>query len=283
MTLIVSLLWSVARSVLIASIAVWPVAAIVSRIEASPTVISRRSRLLLAIFPFFLPELLIGFNYRLTVTQLTSGSSPLVAATCTEALYALLMLSRCLAVGVALSMLLPQKSGTDESLHSWGMLRRSMPPVTWWRCWLRLRILGSWQASLVAWSAMALVGFQEFEAAALMQIDQYPISWSVWLFDAHAARLQLWDSLQMMIGPLLCELAMLCPALCALRLRTAFDVNAPGDNHGLSGRPTLSASLRFSALLTPGVVLFAMWPLINNFLPIVRGGMLMLQVTTFKQ
>lgn len=41
--------------------------------------------------------------------------------------------------------------------------------------------------------------------------------------------------------------------------------------------------MRFSALLTPGIVLFAMWPLTNNFLPIVRGGMLMLQSATFKQ
>ena len=63
---------------------------------------------------------------------------------------------------------------------------------------------------------MALVTFQEFETAALMQIDRYPISWSVWLFDAHAARLPLLDSLRMMAGPLLCELVMLGPALYVL-------------------------------------------------------------------
>ncbi len=278
-----SLLWSLARCVIIASIAVWPVAAIVSRIDASPTVLSRRLRLLLAIFPFFLPELLIGFNYRLTVTQLTSGSSPFVAATCTEALYALLMFSRCLAVGVALSLLMPRSSATDESMHSWVMLRHLMPPATWWRGWLWLKIFGSWQTSLVAWSAMALVGFQEFETAALMQIDQYPISWSVWLFDAHAARLSLSDSLQMMIGPLLCELAMLGPAFCVLSLRPASEDNDQGRHRCLSRCPTLWTSMRFSAMLTPGVVLFAMWPLINNFPPIVRGGMLMLQSATFKQ
>ena len=283
MTLIVSLLWSVVRCMMIASIAVWPVAAVVSRIEASPTVVSRRLRLLLAIFPFFVPELLIGFNYRLTVTQLTSGSSAFVAATCTEALYALLMFSRCLAVGVALSMLMPRRNAVDESLHAWNMLRRSMPSATWWRGWLRLKIFGAWQTSLVAWSAMALVGFQEFETAALMQIDQYPISWSVWLFDAHAARLSLSDSLQMMIGPLLCELAMLCPAFCVLFLRPASDDSNHGSSRGFKPRPTLWTSVSFSALLTPGVVLFALWPLINNFLPIVRGGMLLLQSATFRQ
>ena len=160
MALIVALLWWMVRCVMIASLAVWPVAEIVSRIEASPTVLSRRLRLLLAIFPMFLPELLIGFNYRLTVTQLTSGSSPIIAATCTEALYGLLMFSRCLAVGVALSMLLPGRGATDESLHTWEMLRQVMRPATWWRGWLRLKIFGAWQTSLIAWSAMALVVFQ---------------------------------------------------------------------------------------------------------------------------
>jgi hypothetical protein len=206
-----------------------------------------------------------------------------VAATWTEALYGLLMFSRCTAVGVALSMLLPRRSAADESLHSWIMLRLSMPSATWWRGWIRLKIFGAWQKSFVAWSAMALVGFQEFETAALMQIDQYPISWSVWLFDAHAARLPLWDSLKLVIGPLLCELAMLCPALCVLLAGPASNDSDLGSSHSLSHRPTLWTSLAFSALLTPGVVLFAMWPLINNFLPIVRGGMLMLQSSTFEQ
>ena len=116
MTLNESMFCSLARSLIIASIAVWPVAMLATRIEASPTVRARRLRLLLALFPFFLPELLIGFNYRLTVTQLTSGTSPLTAAICTEGLYGLLMLSRCMAVGVALSMLLPRRNASDESL-----------------------------------------------------------------------------------------------------------------------------------------------------------------------
>jgi hypothetical protein len=283
MTLIVALLWSMVRCVMIASLAVWPVAEIVSRIEASPTVLSRRLRLLLAIFPMFLPELLIGFNYRLTVTQLTSGSSPIIAATCTEALYGLLMFSRCLAVGVALSMLLPGRGATEESLHSWEMLRQVMLPATWWRGWLRLKIFGAWQTSLIAWSAMALVVFQEFETAALMQIDQYPISWSVWLFDAHAARLPLADSLRMMTGPLLCELGILCPAMCVLLLRPASDDGGQIRHHRSDRCSTLWTSMRFSALLTPGIVLFAIWPLINNFLPIVRGGMRMLESATLKQ
>lgn len=283
MTLNLALLWSVARCVIIASIAVWPVAVLVSRIETSPTVLSRRLRLLLAVFPFFLPELLIGFNYRLTVTQLTAGTSPLTAAIWTEALYGLLMLCRCMAVGVALSMLLPRNQTSDESLHSWVLLRRSLTPGTWWRGWLRLKVSGAWQAPLVAWSAMALVAFQEFETVALMQIDQHPISWSVWLFDAHAARLPLRDSLRMMAGPLLCELAILCPALRVLFLRRAFEGNDLTCSHVSTGRSSTWKSMRYSALLTPGIVLFVLWPLINNALPTMRGGLMMLENATLKQ
>ena len=283
MTLNESLIWSLARCVIVASIAAWPVARLVARIEASPTIRSRRLRLLLVVFPFFLPELLIGFNYRLTATQLTSGSSALMAAICTEALYGFLMLSRCMAVGVALSILLPRGNTTDESLHSWVLLRSRIANATWWASWLRLRIFGAWQAPLVTWSVMALVAFQEFETAALMQIDRHPISWSVWLFDAHAARLPLWDSLRMMAGPLLCELLILCPTFCVLLLRPVAEIDGLVCDRRLHGGPSVLKSVQFSALLTPGIVLFVVWPLFNNALPIVRGGLLILENATLRQ
>ena len=276
MTLSESLLWSVVRSVLIASIAVWPVAVVVDRIESSRSVWSRRLRMLLAVFPFFLPELLIGFNYRLTATQLSAGTSPFVAAICTEGLYGFLMLSRCMAVGVALSLLLPFRGAGEESLHSWTLLRNTVPLTTWWQGWLKLKIFGLWQPRIVGWSIMALFAFQEFETAALMQIDRHPISWTVWLFDAHAARLPLQDSLRIIIGPLFCELLMLFPAIVLLvRSPPSLDMESGRHDIAIGQSVTLSDSMRFSALLTPGMVLFLLWPLINNFLPTLRGLMLM--------
>ena len=130
---------------------------------------------------------------------------------------------------------------------------------------------------------MALVTFQEFETAALMQIDRHPIAWSVWLFDAHAARLPLWDSLSMMAGPLLCELVMLGPGLYVLLKSPVADGNELACDHGFTAGPSIWMSVRSSALLTPGIVLFVLWPLINNALPIVRGGMLMLNNATLRQ
>lgn len=277
MTLNASLLWSLMRCMMIASIAVWPVTLIVARLESSIGVRSRRLRLLLAVFPFFIPELLIGFNYRLTATQLTSGTSPLTAAIGTEGLYGLLMCSRSIAIGVALSVLLPSKPAVNESLHAWNLLRTARPSATWWFGWLRLKICSAWQATLVAWSVMALFTFQEFESAALMQIDRYPVSWSVWLFDAHAARLPLLDSMRLIIAPLCCELLLLCPALCVLRLTQTVTDQSPGLDHVRRARRSVRESARFAALLTPGIVLFLLWPLINNALPIVRGGIRMLE------
>ena len=277
MTLNASLLWSLMRCMMIASIAVWPVTMIVARLETSTGVRSRRLRLLLAVFPFFIPELLIGFNYRLTATQLTSGTSPLTAAICTEGLYGLLMCCRSIAIGVALSVLLPTRHAVNESLHAWNLLRTARTSATWWAGWLRLKICSAWQAPLVAWSAMALFTFQEFESAALMQIDRYPVSWSVWLFDAHAARLPLLDSLRLIIGPLFCELLMLFPALCVLQLsRTTMDQSVV-SGYGQPDRQTVCESVRFAAFLTPGIILFLLWPLINNAMPIARGGILILE------
>ena len=76
--------------------------------------------------------------------------------------------------------------------------------------------------------------------------------------------------------------AILGPALLLL-LRPSADGIGPFCDHGLNGRPPVWKSGRFSALLTPGVVLFALWPFIQNALPIVRGGMLMLENATLRQ
>ena len=141
MTLADSILWSFARSALIAGVALWPVAVLLRQMAASRTVRTRRVWLLLAVFPFFVPELLIGFNYRLTATQLSSGASPVVAAICTESLYALLQLVRCVAVGVALSLLLPRSEVTREAMYSWDLLR-PLSTHDWRRGWLWLRLTG---------------------------------------------------------------------------------------------------------------------------------------------
>ncbi len=309
MTLADSIVCSFARSVLIAGIALWPVAVLLRQMAASRTVRTRRVWLLLAVLPFFVPELLIGFNYRLTATQLSSGASPVVAAICTELLYAMLQLVRCVAVGVALSLLVPRSAVTRESLYSWDLLRpvpdKHEAPASgvlanhslarrarqsqnlllseWRRGWFWLRLTGPWQPMLISWSIMVLITFQEFETAALMQIDRHPVAWSVWLFDAHAARQPLTDSLRMMVVPFLCELLLLAPAL-ILMLRSRRRSSTPGELPNEDPSPAGSGQQRFTAavMLLPGMVLFLLWPLLANIVPTVSGLLAMLRGTLLK-
>lgn len=274
MALSTSILWSLTRSVILATVAIWPLMMLVRQIEGSPTVRSRRVWLLLAVFPFFVPELLIGFNYRLTATQLSSGASPQTAAICTELLYAVLQLSRCVAVGVAVSLLLPGSDVSRESLHAWKLLRSSLTPRGWWRGWLVLRLTGSWLPPLISWSIMALVLFQEFETAALMQIDRYPIAWSVAMFDAHAKRQPLADSLRMIVGPLFCELLLLSPALILLtrrsptrNLESEHPLSDPSQAPGIRTRSWFAAAF----CVMPGISLFLVWPVVANVRTTVAG------------
>ena len=310
MTLSDSILWSFARSILIAGVALWPVAVLLRQMAASRTVRTRRVWLMLAVFPFFVPELLIGFNYRLTATQLSSGASPVIAAICTESLYALLQLVRCVSVGVALSLLLPRIAVTRESLYSWDLLKtvqfkhdvqasglrvhHSLARLVgqgpdsllseWRRGWFWLRLTGPWQPMLISWSIMALITFQEFETAALMQIDRHPVAWSVWLFDAHAARQPLADSLWMIVVPLLCELLLLAPAL-ILMLRSRRGSSTSGElpeedpSAAGSGRQRLTAAVT----LLPGIAFFLLWPLLANIVPTVSGLLAMLRGTLLQQ
>ena len=110
MTLTESLLWSLIRCVFVASISLVPVAALTKQIEYSTTTRSRRLWMFFAVLPFFVPELLIGFNYRLTATQLSQGTPRLLAAFSTEFLYLLLLVARSTAFGVAVRQMVTRSS-----------------------------------------------------------------------------------------------------------------------------------------------------------------------------
>jgi hypothetical protein len=279
MTLTESLLWSTIRCVFVASISLAPAAILTQQIECSTNSRSRRLWMFLAVLPFFVPELLIGFNYRLTATQLSQGTSSLFAALSTEILYLLLLVARSTAFGVAVRQMVTRSSVSKESLHAWDSLRpsktsrqtSSLTMMQWRQGWLTLHLTGPWRSSLIAWSIMALTSFQEFETAALMQIDQYPVTWSVWLFDAHANRQPLSDSIRMILGPLAIELILLAPALWMLfRHAPKAAVLSLTPSSASSAYPAYR--LRSLLCLLPGIALFLVWPLSVN-LPSALSGL----------
>jgi len=166
-----------------------------------------------AVFPFFLPELLTGFHYRIEAAVWAAKLAPRWNAVFAEGLYGLLQLLRAVSAGAIVLLLLPRNPGVRSSLHAWDLLRGKLPRQVWLSGRLRLLITDVFPAPLAAWSVMALMVFQEFETAALMQIDRHPLAWTVWMFDAHAARQPLQESLKMVAGPLALELLLLLPLL----------------------------------------------------------------------
>ena len=209
MTHATALSCSIIRCLAVATIAL-PFSALLWRFCVTRRTGGRRyTAIALAVAPLFVPDLLVGFTYRLTSARLLHSDVG------TEALYSGLLLVRVLALQVAARLLLPRSAVSAESLHSWRLL--SPQTAGWGRQWLRMNIMGRYRTTLVAWLAGGLLCFQEFETAALVQINQLPVVWTVWLFDAFAAGEPLSLSLQHVGTAVIFQLVLLSPAVVLLR------------------------------------------------------------------
>lgn len=216
MTLDDAVLFSLLRCVLLATLAIRPARVICRYCYEAASSSSRRFRMVISLAPLFVPELLLGFTWRLAAAGLTHSRLG------TECLYSILQLARCISLSVAAHLVLYESAVSGESLHSWRLLkpsteqRRTASLIRWWSTWIQLRLLGPWRSTVIGWCLSALLCFQEFETVALLQIDRFPIAWTVWLFDAHSARQPLSDSLAMIVRPVLIELLLLAPCLILL-------------------------------------------------------------------
>lgn len=266
MTLSEAIVWSVVRSLLVATLAIWTSSLLVRQIRQVQSPVFRRVGMLLSLAPCFVPELLLGFSWRLAAVRLVHSHLA------TELLYLLLLLCRCVSVSVAVRLFLVDAGPVRESLFSWQLLKPE--PVTWrWRKkWYGLLLFGPWRAAVVAWCLSGLVSFQEFETAALLQIDRYPVSWTVWLFDAHAARQPLTDSLQMVIGPVVFELMLLVPCWLVWNRQpvAAADEDSPVATTGSSRSPRRHMFAVMAWLLV-SLGTCVIWPLVSNSVPLVSG------------
>lgn len=272
MTLWLVLTWSVLRTLAVATLAVWLGHFLLSHARRCRPVVSR-CWLAALLLPLLVPELLVGFSYRLTVQQISELPAE-VELWATELLYLALLLVRSCAVTVLVLVLLPRSTVTQESLHSWTLLsatgRRAI------RNQLQLQLSGPWRSTVIAWCLTALLSFQDFETAALIQVDQHPVVWTVWLFDAVAGNQILQESLRLLIAPLLFELLLLIPGLLLIsqsradggrsrhrQVRTV-DHNRRGFAGGAAGLLTVI-----------GVLLIVGYPLLEA-LPELPGGMIVL-------
>ncbi|APZ96320.1 hypothetical protein [Fuerstiella marisgermanici] len=287
MTLQAVLAWSIGRALIITTLSL-PLALLVWRWVASqyrsPRV--RHWLCFVALLPLFVPDLLVGFTYWLTSANLVHS----VAAT--EGLYALLLLFRTIALQTAVALILPASVVSPEALHSWRLLKNTSlgngigqasesqteaPPAwrvplrsnfAWWLQWVRLLLIGPWRMPLVAWIGGALLCFQEFETAALLQVDRHPIVFTVWLFDAHAAGESLTTSLRMVSRSIFFQLTLLLPAILLLRsggLGQSRQRTTPGSSE--------NAVVTWSAcgILFVSLAIVLAWPVIQNGQQFVSG------------
>jgi hypothetical protein len=211
-----TLFWSILRALLVASCALLPLLVLRRAWEGTRSSRARSWIIAAAALPFFIPELLTGFHYRVQAAVWASELAPSANAAFAEGLYGLLQLLRAVSAGTIVLLLLPQNPATAGGLHTWKLLRPVLPRRHWISGQLRLLVSGVLAAPLAAWSVMAITVFQEFETAALMQIDRHPLAWTVWMFDAHAAQQPLAESLRMSTAPLAVEFLLLLPLLPAL-------------------------------------------------------------------
>ena len=86
-TLTTAILWSLCRSLIVGLLALIPLTALQTVLSAERNLQRRRLWLLIAMGPFFVPELLTGFHYRLTAASLAAAEAPWVHLVLTELLY----------------------------------------------------------------------------------------------------------------------------------------------------------------------------------------------------
>lgn len=293
---------SLGRSFLVAGVGQFLSGHIVDRIS-SPDPLSvdrsnarRRTRfriillLILTFIPLFVPELITGFIWRpvsarfmnLSAELLEAGWSPNTGISVltfgdliTEAIYSVLLLVRVTAIGCAARLLLPASPVSAASLHSWQLLRQQVGGAKWRWNWLLLSIAGRWRTGIVAWCLMVLIGLQEFETAALMQLDHSPVVWTVTLFDAHAAHQPLTDSLRMIASPLIAQIALLGPMLALLLISGRSREIRSEEQECSRGRSGVFGRWISASWLAIAILIAIVWPVAGQTSALMDAVILM--------
>ena len=265
MTLGEALLYSTTRSLTVATLALFPASHIYSFICQPNRTKSLRLLITVAsLLPLLIPELLVGFTYRLAATKLLDNPWT------TELLYAAILMARASTVILVVRLILPESQVSRESLYSWKLLHHHT--AHWFWGYIQLLTTGPFRVHIIGWSIAVLLCFQEFETAALVQIDRHPVAWTVWLFDAHAAGEPLSASLAMMKWPLIFELIILLPVFWLMK-----SIRSSGTST-IRQQPQSKLSPSVTGLWL-SVILFGFiaWPIFANARQLIDGVALVFQ------
>ena len=267
MTASIVLAWSVVRTLLVATVAVSTAQLVLHRGIPAGRPLLRRILPAALLVPLTIPELIVGFSWRYPAQFLTHSPAA------TEILYAGVLLIRSCAVALLVFLMMPQSAVTPESLHSWALLpdrtvRHRMTA-------LRLNLTGPWRAFAVAWCLTALVSFQDFETAALIQIDRHPVAWTAWLFDAHAGGQQPSETLKRLAGPLTVQMALLIPAVLLIATVPERETESPAIRQ--TGERHLVCAVAACLFALTGLALTGLWPLAVMVPEAIRGLPLILR------
>ncbi len=277
MTASEAILWSAIRSSVVCLTSLLPAMQLYGRIQQSRSEWHRRLWITAAVLPFFVPELLVGFTYRVVAARLIHS------ATATELLYGSILMCRAISVAVMALLIMPRSAIQRESIYSWTLLRPACDQslllrAQWFLTLMRLKISGPWRPLVIAGCISCLVSFQEFETAALMQVDRHPVAWTVWLFDAHAAHQPLRRSLMLTFAPLLLQLTVLIPiiTLWSPRGLTTNDTGhcTPRSADTNTAKAAISGPLQKAlpiGWLLLSLPLFVVWPIVSNARPFLAG------------
>lgn len=258
--------WSLTRSLLVALVAA-PLALWLQRRLSTLANPARAIAWLLLLVPLLFPTLLSGYAYAGASLQLANAAwwrhlpgawpaalSGWLAAhnsALDEALLDLLLVARCVPVGVLLLASAPRPDYSPAAWHCRKMsLRGPRQRAARAAAWMAYRRYGPGRAVLIAGGLMYLVAFQEFELPSLLGRP----SWTVWLFDAQVGGLSLADSLRATLLPVACELGIVVPLIWKLHSRWGAPAAPPAGVPGGRAAAWRDATYLLAAALASSAV-----------------------------
>jgi ABC-type Fe3+ transport system permease subunit len=184
------------RSLIIGGIAV-SVARPLCALLIDPRLSRRRLAWVLLLAPYFTPTLLTGYAY--ANFSLSLIHHPVINLL----FYSMLVGLKFTPIAGVIFHFTPAPISA-EAIHCRGLMTGSLSTFrSKLDHWIFLLKAGCARGPLAAFAVVFLCAFAEFEMASLMGVK----TWTVLLFDANAGGGALSESLQRMLGPLLCEAA----------------------------------------------------------------------------